>query len=97
MARDALMVGDRFIIDQRTLGKIGCGDDDAARPLAVRSAGDIVSGSRRLKGGDGLNRYRGFWKEGENLTKFRVHLSDVVAKVFENLIRRCGYVLRIGF
>src|ERR1700687_226645 len=91
------MVGDRFGIDQCALRKLRHGDDDAAGPLTVRSAGDIVSCSASVERRDRLDSYRRLGEEGEEFGEFGLHLGYVAAKVVENLLRRSSFVFGISF
>src|SRR5208283_3320850 len=97
MSGNAFMVGDRLVIDERALGEVGGSNHDAARALAVRSAGDVVGGSGGLEGGYGLDRDRRLRKKSEKLRKLRLHLRDVVAEIFENLVGRGRNVFGIRF
>src|ERR1700674_2148970 len=97
MSGDALVIGDRLIVDQRALREVGGGDDDAAGTLAVRSAGDVVGCSRGLEGWYGCDGDWRLRKKSEKLWKFRLHLGDVVPEVFENLLRRRWNVFGISF
>src|SRR5271157_4098932 len=97
MSGDALVVGDRLVVDERALGEVGSGDDDAAGALAIRRAGDVVGCSGGLEGGYGFDGDRRLRKKSEKLREFRLHLGDVVAEIFEDLLRRGGNVFGIGF
>src|SRR5258708_1100286 len=97
MSGDAFVVGDGFVVDQRTLRKVRGGDDDPARAFTARSAGDVVGCWWGLEWGDGFDRHRRFWKQGEQLRKLRLHLCNVVTKILENLLRGSWKVLGIGF
>src|ERR1700675_2359292 len=97
MSGDAFVIGDRLIVDQRALREVGGGDDHAAGTLAVRSAGHVVSRSGGLEGGYRFDGDRRLRKKCEKLRKFRLHLSDVVAEVVENLLRGSRNVFRIRF
>src|ERR1035437_6249498 len=97
MSGDAFVVGGRLVVNERALGEVGGGDDDAAGVLAVRGAGDVVGGSGGLEGRYGLDRDRRFRKKSEELREFWLHLGDVVAEIFEDLLRRGGNVLGISF
>src|SRR5260370_35075395 len=97
MSGDALVVGDRLVINERALGEVGGGDDDAAWALAIRGAGDVVGGSGGLEGRYGLDRDRRLRKQSEELRKFRLHLGDVVAETGENSARRSGVGFWGGF
>src|ERR1017187_27340 len=97
MSGDALVIGGRFVVDQGAIREIGSGDYDAAGAFAIGSADDVVSRSGRLEGGDGFDGDGRFRKKGEELGKFRLHLGDVVAEIFEDLIGGAWYVFGIGF
>src|ERR1700675_972954 len=97
MSGDAFVVGDRLIIDQRALREVGGGDDHAAGTLAVRRAGNVVGCSGGLEGGYGFNGDWRLRKKSKYLRKFRLHLTDVVAEVFENLLGGSRNVFRIRF
>src|ERR1700691_691198 len=97
MSRNAFVVGDGLVVDQRAFGEVRSGNDDAAGALAVRGAGDVVSCGGGLKGGYGFNRDRRLWKQSEQLRKFRLHLGDVAAEIIEDLLGRGRYVFGIGF
>src|SRR6266404_4992608 len=60
VARNAFMVGDRFVVDQRALGKLRGSHYDAAWTLAVGSSGDVVRCGRRLECRNGLDGYGRF-------------------------------------
>src|SRR5260370_33306769 len=88
MAGDAFVVGDGFVVDERALGEVGGGDDDAAGTLAVRRTGDVVGGSSGLKSGYGFD---GDWRlreECEEGREVRLHLGDVGAGGVEGFV--CG-------
>src|ERR1700687_1238685 len=97
MSGDAFVVGDRLVVDQRALGEVGGCDDNAPGALAVRRAGNVVGCSGRLEGGYGLHGNWRLRKKSEELRKFRLHLGDVVAEVFENLLRGGWNVFGIRF
>src|ERR1700691_6640493 len=97
MSGNAFVVSDRFVVDERALGEVGSGDNNAAGALAIRGAGDVVSCSSGLKGRDCLDRDRRFREQSEELGKLRLHLGDVVAKIVEDLIGGCRNVFWIGF
>src|SRR5664279_5260777 len=97
MSGDAFVVGDRLVVDQGAIREIRSSDYDSAGAFAVRGAGDVVGGSGGLEGGDGFDGDGRFGKEGEELWKLRLHLGDVVAIIFEDLIRGGWCVLGIGF
>jgi len=77
------VIGDRLVVDERALGEVGGGNDDAAGTLAVRRAGDVVGASGGLEVGYGFDGDRRLRKKVEELRKLRLHLGDVVAEVFE--------------
>src|SRR5208283_3153361 len=97
MSGNAFVVGDRLVVDERALGEVRGGDHDAAGTLAVGSAGNVVGGSGSLECGYGLDRDRRLRKKSEKLRKLRLHLRDVVAEIFENLLRGSRFVFGIGF
>src|SRR5271157_1442300 len=97
MSGNAFVVGDGFVVDERAVLEVGGGNHNAAGALAVRSAGDVVGGSGGLEGGYGLDRDRRLWKKSEKLRKFRLHLRDVVAEIFEDLVGRGRNVFGICF
>src|SRR5271169_2851217 len=97
MSGNAFVVGDRLVVDERALSKLGSGNNDAARTLAVGRAGDVVGCGGGLKG---RYRFDGDWRLGEKsekLRQLRLHLGDVVAEIVEDLIGRGRNVFRIGF
>src|ERR1022692_1605168 len=86
MSRDAFMVSDRLVVDERALGKIRSGNDDAARTLAVGRASDVMSctsGLERRYGFDGDWRLR---KQREELRELGLHLGDVAAEIVKDLV-----------
>src|SRR6202166_1407769 len=96
MARNPFVVGDRLVIDGEALGEIGGRHYDPARALAIRRAGDVMSGSRRLESRNGFDRD---WRPGqqrEKLWKLGLHLRDVVSKIVQDLFRRSWNVFGIG-
>src|SRR6266851_10429841 len=97
MSGNAFVVGDRLVVDQRALREVGGGNDDAARARAVRSAGHVVGCSGGLEGGYGFDGDWRLRKKSEELRKFRLHLSDVVAEVFEDQLGGSRNVFRIRF
>src|SRR4029077_246363 len=97
MSGNAFVKGDCLVVDQRALREIGGGDDDAAGSLAVRSAGHVVGCSGGLEGGYGFDGDGRLRKKSEELWKFRLHLGDVVARVFEDLLVGSRNVFRIRF
>src|SRR5258708_38284108 len=97
MSRNPFVVGDRLIIDQRALCEVGSRDDDAAGALTVRRAGDVVGCCGGLEGGYGFNRDWRLRKKSEELWKFRLHLGDIVAEVFEGLLRGSRKGFRVRF
>src|SRR6202035_3745749 len=97
MSGNAFVVGDGFVVNQRASSEIRCGDDDAARAFAIRSAGYVMSCRGRLERGNGFNRDRRFGKESKKLRKFRLHLGDVVAEIVEDLLCRSRNVFGISF
>src|SRR5579859_1011592 len=96
VARNAFMVRNRFVVDQRALGELGGCHHHATRTLAVRSARDIVRGGRGLERRNRLDRHRRFREEREQVRKLGFHLRNVVPKVVQNLIRGRGYVFGVG-
>src|SRR5208283_272259 len=96
MSGDALVVSDCLVVDERAPRKVGGGHDDAAGALAVRSAGNIVGRSGRLKGGYGFDGDRRLRKQGEELRKLRLHLCDVVAEIVQYLLGRGRNIFGIG-
>jgi len=74
------VVRDGFVVDQRALGKVGGGYNDAAGALAVRSASDVVSCGGRLKCWNGFDGHWRLGQQGEELGKFGLHLLDVMRK-----------------
>src|SRR5208283_591547 len=97
MSGNAFVVGDRLVVDERALGEVRGGDHDAAGTLAVRRAGDVVGGSGGLECGYGFDGDWRLRKKRKELRKFRLHLSDVMAEVFENLLRGSRFVFGVGF
>src|SRR5271155_6217513 len=97
MSGDAFVVGDRLIVDQRALSEVGGGDNNAAGAPAIWRAGNIVGRSGSLECRYGFDGDRRLGKQGEELREFRLHLSDVVAEIVENLVRGGRNVLGIGF
>ena len=67
MPGDSFVIGDGFVVDQRTLGEIRSGHDDAAGAFAVRRAGDVVGGRRGLKGWYRFHGYRRLGEQSEQL------------------------------
>src|ERR1700722_12505155 len=96
MSGDAFVVRDRFVVDQRALLELGCRHHDAARTLAIRSTGYVVSSSGRLKGRDRFDANGRLRKESEELRKLGFHLRDISAEIVEDLLRRGRNVLGIG-
>jgi hypothetical protein len=96
VAWNALMVSNGFVVNERTIGKFGGSHYDAARTLAVGSARDIVRCGRGLERRDSLDGYGRLREESEELGKHGFHLSDVVTKVVQDLVRGRGYVFGIG-
>ena len=96
MSRNALMIGRGLIIDQPAMRKIGRGDADASRTLAVGRAGLIVRGGARLKRRNGFDRHRRAGNVAEQFRQLRLHLRDVLAEIIENLLGRSRDVLGIG-
>src|SRR5271155_4652765 len=95
MSWNSFVISDSFIIDERALGEVRGGNNDATGPLAVRSSSDVVSCSRGLEGG---YRFDGDWRLGkkcEELREFRLHLRDVVAEIVEDLLGRSRNVFGI--
>src|ERR1700681_2102112 len=97
MSGDAFVVRDRLIVNQRALREVGGGDDDAARALAIRRAGDVVGCSGGLESGYGFDGDWRLRKKSEELWKFRLHLGNVVSEVFEDLLGGSRNVFRIRF
>src|SRR5713101_3635729 len=97
MSGGAFVVDNRLVVDQRAFREVGGGDDDAARALAVRRAGNVVGRSGRLEGGYGFDGDWRLRKKSKELRKFRFHLSDVVAEVFEDLLGGSRNVFGICF
>src|SRR5207253_2057052 len=79
MAGNALVIGDGLVVDGGPVGEVGGCYDDAPGALAVGRAGDVMRGSRRLKGRNGFDGDRRLRKQGEELRKLRLHLRDVMA------------------
>ena len=97
MSGDAFMVGDCLVVDERALREIGGGNDDATGALAVRRAGHVMGCSGRLECGYGFDGDWRLRKKSEELRKFRLHLGNVVAEGFEDLLGRSRNVFRIRF
>src|SRR5579872_5962061 len=96
VAGHALVVSDRLVVDQRSLGKVRSGDDNARRALSVGCADHVVrrgSGIEIWNGFDGNWRFR---KQAEQFGQFSLHLRNVMAEVIENLLGRSWNVLGIG-
>src|SRR5258708_27701433 len=67
VARNAFMVSNRFVVDQRALGKLRGSYDNTTRTLAVGSARDIVRRGRRLERRNGLDGYGRFGQQSEEI------------------------------
>src|SRR5258706_14485204 len=85
MSGNTFMIGNGFVIDERTLGKVRGSDHHSARAFAVRRAGHIVGCRRGVEGGYGFHRDRRLGKKREQGWKFRLHLCDVAAEIVEDL------------
>src|SRR6476619_521103 len=96
MSWNAFMVGDGLVIDERAVRKIGCGHNDAAGSLAVRSSGYIVSCSGSLERRYGFYRDRRFGQQIEKPCEFGLHLGNVAAEIIKNLLRGGRNVFGIG-
>src|SRR5208282_5910886 len=96
MSGNAFVVSNCLIVDERALGEIGSGYDDAAGALTVRRTGDVVRSGGGLECGDGFDSDRRLWKKSEELGKFRLHLSDVTAEIVEDLIGGRWNIFWIG-
>src|ERR1700722_3097460 len=97
MSGNAFVIRDGLVVNQRAFGKVRSGNDDAAGPLAVWSAGDVVRRGRGLERGDRFDRDRRFWQQGEKLGKLRLHLRDVVAEIVEDLLGGTRNIFGISF
>src|SRR5512141_1136386 len=96
VTRDALVIGNGFVVDERALRVIGCGHNNASRALAVGGTSHVVSGGRSVERWNRLDRDRRLRKQGEKFRQLRSHLRDVVSKVIENLLGGGRNVFRIG-
>src|SRR5450631_1849695 len=96
MAGYAFVICDGFVIDERALRKVGHSDDHAAGAFAVRRAGLVVRGVRRLKSRHSLNGDRRAGNEAEKIRELWLHLRDVLAKVIDDLLRGGRLVLGVG-
>ncbi len=67
MAGNALVIGGGFVVDQRAVGEIGGGDDDAAGALTVWRAGLVVGGRGGLEIRDRLDGDGRARNDGEQL------------------------------
>src|SRR5271154_5176191 len=90
MAGNAFVVGDGLVVNQRALRKVRSSDYHAARPLAVWRADHVVGGRAGVEGWYRLHRHWRFWKKGKQLRQLGLHLRDVTAGVFQDLILRPG-------
>src|SRR5882757_3080678 len=88
MSGYALVIRDGFVVDQRAVGETRSGHHHPARSLTIRRAGLIVSSHRRLEIRDGFDSDRRAWDIAKQLRQLKLHLRNVLAKVFEDLF--CG-------
>ena len=86
MSRNAFVVRSRFVVNERTLGEIGSGDNHTAGALAIGRPGNVVGCRSCLERRDGFDRHRRFRQQGEKLRKFGLHLGDVMAEIVEDLL-----------
>src|SRR5882762_4102056 len=96
MSGYTFVVSDRLIVDQRAIGEVGGGNDDATGALAVRRAGNVVSCGGRLKGWYGFDGHRRLGNYREKLREFWLHLGDVVAEIVDDLVGGGRNVFAIG-
>src|SRR5579864_4558726 len=95
MSGYALVIGDRLIVDETSLPKVGNRYDYAARPLAVRCPRLIVRGIAGLEVRHRLDGDRRPWHEFEQLGQLRFHLGNVVAEIVHDLARGRGAIFRV--
>src|ERR1700675_2650376 len=84
----ALVIRNSLVVDQRAVGEMRSGHYHSARSPTIGLASLIVSSHRRLVIRDGFDRDRRARDVAEQLRQLWLHLCDVLAKVFEDLV--CG-------
>src|ERR1041384_1810630 len=96
MPRDAFVVSDGLIIDERAFGEVRRRNHDSARTLAIGSTSDVVGGCRSLKFWNGLDSHRRLGQQRKQLRKLGLHLRDVMPKIIEDLLGGRWDVFGIG-
>src|SRR5215472_15939333 len=81
MARDALVIGDCLVVNQRALGEVGGCDHYTSRTFAVQGTNNVVRRGRRLERRDCLNSHCRLGQQSEELRQFRLYLGDIAAEV----------------
>ncbi len=88
MAGNPLVIGGRLIVDEGAMREVGSGDNDPARPRAIRRSGLVVGRRRRLESRYGFHGYGRAGNIGEELRQLALHLGEVLAIVIDESARR---------